>query len=72
MLMTLEARDTISTAIDDLCYVTGYKVYDDAQVDVVRQNMARKNFVKRGCAHLASFARDGISEPIESFLNYDL
>ena len=67
--MKPEAIDAISVTIDDLCYVTGRKVYDDSQADIVRPNMARKNSVRRSVKHMKHLPVEWRTDAVESLLN---
>ena len=64
-------QEAVEAVINDLGYVTGRKAYDDIDTSIL-PNRAYTNYVRRGLAHMTRFAMDGISDPIDSFLNYDL
>jgi hypothetical protein len=64
--------DEVEATIADLCYTTGRRTYDDMDMGSIPPNRAYTNHVRRGIAHMTRFAKEGISDPIDSFLNYDL
>lgn len=55
--------------ICDLGYVTGRYHYDDEQAEEERLQV--RKHVDRALTHMLKFAMEGISEPIDSYINLD-
>lgn len=61
----------LDKCFDDLGYVTGSISYDDVDMDYILPNRAYNNYVRRGINQMYRLTMEGISYPVDSFLNYD-
>ena len=71
--MIKESKNDFDAVLNDLGCAMGNKFSHEMPPDPCEvPRITHSDYVRTGRSHMAGFALECVSEPIESFLNYDL